>query len=242
MTTEPNRQPGGIPTGGQFAAKIKSDDVVVLKPAPTPRIVATVNLQRWVNDDGAEPAGQLDFDAGRILADMSHEKRSAILDGDGSGDDVFHEAVRRGLVEDHDGPFEVYVRDAIDEALEADPEVFEKIAALPGNRPAGAILDTPLSAYELGARADDNGFVRGLAVMDMSELIENDIEQHNDAISDKLTGSTLLTEPSATPVAVQNGRIVMEIQGDASALIEDFTEEELAQYEAGRAARSTEGE
>jgi hypothetical protein len=31
--TEPNRQPEGIPTGGQFATKIKSDDVPALAPA-----------------------------------------------------------------------------------------------------------------------------------------------------------------------------------------------------------------
>ena len=30
MTTEPNRQPEGIPTGGQFATKVKSDDVPAL--------------------------------------------------------------------------------------------------------------------------------------------------------------------------------------------------------------------
>jgi hypothetical protein len=241
MTTEPNRQPEGVPTGGQYAAKVKSDDVPALGSLPAPKIMATVNLQRWVDDDGAEPVGQVDFDAGRILADMAQEKRSAIFDGDGSGDDVFHEAVRRGLVEDHDGPFEVYVRDAMDEALEADPDVFEKIAALPNNRPAGAILDTPLSAYELGARADDDGFVSGLAVMDMSNLIDNDLDQHNDAIGEALAGSSLLMQPVATPVAVQNGQIVMQLEGDASAIIENFDDEELAQYEAGRAARTTEG-
>lgn len=38
MTTEPSRQPEGIPTGGQFAKTTKSDDVVALSvstPAPT---------------------------------------------------------------------------------------------------------------------------------------------------------------------------------------------------------------
>jgi hypothetical protein len=30
MSTEPNRQPEGIPTGGQYAAKVKSDDVPAL--------------------------------------------------------------------------------------------------------------------------------------------------------------------------------------------------------------------
>ena len=33
MTTEPNRQPEGIPTGGQFAKKTQSDDVPALAPA-----------------------------------------------------------------------------------------------------------------------------------------------------------------------------------------------------------------
>jgi hypothetical protein len=33
MTTEPNRQPEGIPTGGQFATKVKSDDVPHLSTA-----------------------------------------------------------------------------------------------------------------------------------------------------------------------------------------------------------------
>ena len=36
MTTEPNRQPEGIPTGGQYAARVKSDDVVALAVAPEP--------------------------------------------------------------------------------------------------------------------------------------------------------------------------------------------------------------
>lgn len=36
MTTEPNRQPEGIPTGGQFAAKVQSDDVPALTIAGQP--------------------------------------------------------------------------------------------------------------------------------------------------------------------------------------------------------------
>ncbi|HEX9086516.1 MAG TPA: hypothetical protein VF867_03220 [Arthrobacter sp.] len=39
MTTEPNRKPEGIPTGGQFAAQLKSDDVVALgAPARRPEL------------------------------------------------------------------------------------------------------------------------------------------------------------------------------------------------------------
>jgi hypothetical protein len=77
--------------------------------------------------------------------------------------------------------------------------------------------------------------------MDMSDLVDNDVDEHNDAIGNALVGSCLLMQPVATPVAVQNGQIVMQLEGDASAIIENFDDEELAQYEAGRAARTTEG-
>lgn len=241
--TNPNRHLSG-PQGGQFAEKAQPEATNVSLGGPLvhpPKIMATVNLQRWV-DDGTEPAGQLDFDAGRILAAMAPEKRNTIYDGDGSGDDVFHEAVRAGLVEDYDGPFEVYVRDSMDEALEADPGVFEKIAALPANRPAGAILETPLSAYEIGARVDADGIVSGLSVLTMSELVNNDLEHHCDVIGNDLVGSPLLMEPTATPVSVRpDGSLIVRLEGDATEIINLFDEAKHAQYEAGRAARNTGG-
>jgi hypothetical protein len=48
MTAEPNRQPEGIPTGGQFAAKVKSDDVVVLAAsAEKPQSIGRVLSNRY---------------------------------------------------------------------------------------------------------------------------------------------------------------------------------------------------
>ena len=241
--SNPNRHLSG-PKGGQFAEKHQSEAAnVSLKggPAHTPKIMATVNLQRWV-DDGTEPVGQIDFDAGRILAAIPAEKRNAIRDGDGSSDDVFHEAVRAGLIEAYDGPFEVYGRDSRDEALEEDPDVFEKLAALPDNRPPGAVLEAPLSAYEIGARADGNGVVSGLSVMSMSELIDNDIEGINDRIGNDLVGSELLMEPTATPVSVRaDGALIVRLEGDATEIINGFDGDARAEFEAGRAARPTEG-
>lgn len=239
MTTPPNRQPDGIPVGGQFAPNTHSEPEVSLTAQAGPRrILATVQLQKWV-DDGAEPVGQVTFDAGRILAAMTPEKRAAIEDGDYTADEIFHEGIATGLVAEHDGPFEVYVRDAIDEAEAKDPEVFGKIAALPNNRPADAILHEPLTPYEIGARASEDGWVEGLATFEMAELIDNDLEAHGDQIGEKLVGSELLMDVTAHPVSVSpDGSIVCRLSGDASAIIDGFGEDELAAYEAGRAEAS----
>lgn len=233
------RQPDGIPAGGQFAPETHAEPEVAL-PVPRPSIIppaihATVVLQRWV-DDGAEYVDQVAFDARRVLSDMKPEHRAALTDGSEYADEVFYAGVRRGLVAHHEGPFEVYVRDAMNEAEAKDPEVFEKIAAMPDNRSAGAVLDTPLSPYEIGARADEDGWVSGLATMDMSDLIDNDIEGINDKIGNELVGSELLMEPNATPVSVlDGGTLLMKYEGNASAVIEGFDEDEMADYEAGRA-------
>jgi hypothetical protein len=237
MTTPPNRQPEGIPAGGQFAANAHSEPDVSLTPAAIPPAIhATVVLQRWAADgDQAEYVDQVAFDARRILAGLTSEQRAALTDGSEDADEIFRAGVRSGLVADHDGPFEVYVRDAMDEAVRKDPEVFEKIAALPDNRPADAVLDTPLSPYEIGARVDENGFVSGKAEMYMSDLIDRDVEEFNDYLGETLAGSSLLMEANATPVSVQDSKIIMGIEGDASAIIDSFDEDELAQYEAGRA-------
>jgi hypothetical protein len=200
-----------------------------------------VVLQRWANDgDQAEYVDQVAFDARRVLADMKPEHRAALTDGSEYADEVFYEGVRRGLVAQHDGPFEVYVRDAMDEAVQKDPEVFEKIAAMPNNRSADAILHEPLSAYEIGARADENGWVEGLATFDMDDLIDRDLDSHGDQIGEKLVGSELLMDVSARPVSVTpDGSIVCKLTGDASAIIDGFDENELAEYEAGRAETHT---
>lgn len=240
MTTPPNRQPEGIPSGGQFAPNAHSEPDVSLPPAAIPPAIhATVILQRWV-DDGAEYVDQVAFDARRILAGLTPEQRAALTDGSEDADDIFHAGVRQGLVAAHDGPFEVYVRDAIDEAEAKDPEVFEKIAALPDNRPADAVLHEPLSAYEIGARADEDGWLEGLATFDMDDLIDRDLNGHGDQIGEKLVGSELLMDVSAKPVSVTpDGSIVCKLTGDASAIIDGFDEDELADYEAGRAEART---
>lgn len=237
MTTLPNRQPEGIPAGGQFAPAAHAEpDVTLGRADQVPAIVAHVDLQRWQNDY-AITVDTAQFDAGPILAAMTPEERARIEDYSESADQIFFEAVRRGLVNDHDGPFALSVRSAIDEAEERDPAVFDNLAAKPQLRLPGEILDEPLTPYEIGARADENGWVEGLATLDMSDLIDNDLAQHGDQIGEKLVGSELLMDVTARPVSVTpDGSIVCQLSGDASAIIDGFDEDQMADYEAGRQA------
>jgi hypothetical protein len=124
----------------------------------------------------------------------------------------------------------------MDEAEQQDSGVWDKIAAVPQWRDAETILDTPLTPYELGARAGSDGWVEGLATFDMDDLIGNDLGGHGDQIGEKLVGSELLMEVRARPVSVTpEGSIICRLSGNASAIIESFDEDELAEYEAGRA-------
>ncbi|HEX9227465.1 MAG TPA: hypothetical protein VF885_12555, partial [Arthrobacter sp.] len=125
---------------------------------------------------------------------------------------------------------------------EADPGVFEKIAALPVNRPAGAVLETPLTPYEIGARVENDGTISGLSVMTLSDLIGHDAESLNDQIGRDLVGAELLMEPTVTPVSVRpDGSLTVRLEGNASELIDHFNDDQLDQYEAGRTASTTEG-
>lgn len=240
MTT-PKRQPEGIPSGGQFAPSAHAESGVALAaPAPVPAITASVDLQQWVNDY-AVTQETVTFDAGPILARMSPEERVAIEDYDETADQLYFEGVRRGLVKDHNGPFGLSVRSAMDEAEEQDSGVWVKIAAVPQARKAGAVLETPLTPFEIGARAGSDGWVEGLATLEMSDLIDRDLEGHGDLIGEKLVGSDLLMDFRARPVSVTpEGSIVCQLSGDASAIIDGFNEDELAQYEAGWAEAAAE--
>ncbi|MET4144186.1 hypothetical protein [Arthrobacter sp. UYCo732] len=237
MTTSPNRQPEGIPAGGQFAPGVHAEpNVSLASPAAPPKIMARVTLQAWARDYAID-IETVEFDAGRILAEMTPEQRGNLRDGSDETDMLYEAGVRSGLVKDHDGPFHVRVRDAMNEAEGTDSDVYARILGAPANRTAEAILHEPLSAYEIGARADENGYVSGLATMSMSDLINNDLETHCDQIGEKLVGSPLLMEATATPVDVdEDGALILRVEGNASAIIEGFDDDQRAEYAAGSAA------
>lgn len=236
MTTQPNRVDAGVPAGGQFATKPQSDEVPALTPAaPAPAVIASVDLQQWQNDY-AVTVETVTFDSGPILARMSPEERGAIEDNSENTDELYREAVRRGLVKEHKGPFSLWVQSAIENAEEQDAGIWDKLAGQPHVRAPEAVLDTPLTPYELGVRAGSDGWVEGLATFDMEDLIGNDLESHGDQIGEKLVGSELLMDVSAKPVSVDpDGSIICRLSGDASEIIDGFDDDERAEYDKGRA-------
>jgi len=82
MTTEPNRQPEGIPAGGQFAAQLKSDDVVSLgTPSRRPE------LEGWPE---SLPAPEVSFHMGddNVIATSVNINGEPAFDVWNPGDDV----------------------------------------------------------------------------------------------------------------------------------------------------------
>ena len=78
--------------------------------------------------------------------------------------------------------------------------------------------------------------MEGLAVFEMEDLIDSDLEEHGDQIGTKLVGSELLMDVNAKPVSVTpEGSIICQLSGDASAVIDGFDEDDRTQYAAGRA-------
>lgn len=126
VTVQP-RQPAGAPTGGQFATSTRTEADVALaatgqvthEPA-SPRVIATVRLQEWENDQAFEVGDPLEIDVTDIVAGLTPQQRTALKDGSDGSDLLYEEAARRGLCPDHAGPFEVHVEASLrryDEAV-----------------------------------------------------------------------------------------------------------------------------
>jgi len=76
------------------------------------KVMAEVNLQLWHNNH-AITVKTVEFDCGKALDMIPMEMVEKLEAGnaDYDTDDVFFEAVRIGLVDGHDGPFDCYICD-----------------------------------------------------------------------------------------------------------------------------------
>lgn len=237
---------------GKFENKAQSEAAGVTLAAPLagaskPKpIMARATLQKWsdFDEDVAETVGTIEFDAAPILAGIVPGLDQRELAGMGleydTRDQIFDEAVARGIIPAHAGPFEVDVDDALAEALAENPAYFDtpyphdEVARHPE-----AVLQSPLSPYELGARIDENDRIEGLAVIEQDALIGGSLDEHLDYISNTLAGTGVLMDPSATPVSVTpDNQVVYRLSGNASQVIDTMTDAELALFEAGRASRA----
>jgi hypothetical protein len=205
-------------------------------PARQP-IAATAIYEQWNPRDEAIEMNRVDFDATRILAGLGEEQREKLLNGDFDiADDIFREAESRGLIPPHNGPFTLDVANALAEALEADPEYFSR--PFPEGREfrhEDAILETPLTAFEIGFRSDENGDVAGLVTIGLSDMIDGSNEDFLDLLGDRLIGSSLLMEIEYHAVSItEKHDLVMRVSGKVPADV--LWDREVADHEAGLAA------
>lgn len=96
-----------------------------------------------------------------------------------------------------------------------------------GARPAFRVLTEPLSEDEIVARRDEHNFVTGIVAVDLGVLIARDFEGLLDHLSELLVGSELLMEIGYKVLAFEprTGRLLVEVTGDASAVLPDEEED-----------------
>lgn len=123
----------------------------------------------------------------------------------------------------------------------------------PLNRPLDAVLETPLSAYEIGYRITDSGHVTGRVVITEDALAQDNGSAEED-LSQLLIGNanlidisteTIATRPSwkysaqelADPALIEDeyeDDLVVEVTGGIDGVYDNFTtDEERSQYRRG---------
>lgn len=144
MTTfDPAQHPRGHASNpGSFAAKVNTapdEDVAssLVPPAVGPRIMMSVNYETWIRDYAVPTGDSVTFDATDLV--LAHTAQGGVVQN-GEVDHIWEEAIGKGLIPEHPGPFSVDVEDSYREFRE-EPRVAEFID---GN--ADDLSDAVLSA------------------------------------------------------------------------------------------------
>jgi hypothetical protein len=83
---------------------------------------------------------------------------------------------------------------------------------------------------ELKARADENGVIVGEVAFTANELIHDDFEALLDEMSERLTGTIILTDIDFQPVRVDDEhRVVLLVSGNITDIVDSY-ENELKDY------------
>lgn len=79
----------------------------------------------------------------------------------------------------------------------------------------------PLTKEAVCRYKDDNNYIRGIVKVELSDMINNNLEAFLDCLSEKLTGSPLLMEISYEPVSIcDDGEIYLLVSGDVTEVLE----------------------
>lgn len=79
----------------------------------------------------------------------------------------------------------------------------------------------PLTKEAVCRYKDDNNYIRGIVKVELSDLIENDLDGFLDLISEKLTGSPLLMDIGYEPVSVFEEELYLLVSGDVSGILDE---------------------
>ena len=75
---------------------------------------------------------------------------------------------------------------------------------------------------EIGLNLDPNGYLSGEVAVELNEIIDTDLEGFLDLISEKLVGSSLLTDISYEVSGVGGSyEVVIKVTGDPSLILND---------------------
>lgn len=112
---------------------IATSEIIAADERAAPRIMATVHFQVWQNNY-AVPVDQATFDATTLYEGMSDEDRAAIEDNRDTSDNIYLDAVEKGLAPAWlqaglDRCFYVDIEDAIAVYREALDETADGVAA-----------------------------------------------------------------------------------------------------------------
>lgn len=79
----------------------------------------------------------------------------------------------------------------------------------------------PLTKEAVCRYKDDNNYIRGVVKVELSDLIENDLDGFLDLISEKLTRSPLLMDIGYEPVSVFEEELYLLVSGDVSGILDE---------------------
>lgn len=79
----------------------------------------------------------------------------------------------------------------------------------------------PLTKEAVCRYKDDNNYIRGIVKVELSDLIENDLDGFLDLISEKLTRSPLLMDIGYEPVSVSEEGLYLLVSGDVSEICDE---------------------
>ena len=84
----------------------------------------------------------------------------------------------------------------------------------------------PLTKEAVCRYKDDNNYIRGIVKVELSDLIENDLDGFLDLISEKLTESPLLMDIGYEPVSVFEEELYLLVSGDVSEILDEEKDNE----------------